>query len=490
MSFLTVFLAALSAVAAGFVLLLALAPLAGLLMRSFASRFLDVLIRDTYAQNLFGLWNVMRRLGPQTFGETMLRAGSKGRAISRPMGSPLHLSPWERLLFTPAQLGPSPLNASEEVDLSVTIGPAARRPLQVAIPLLVTGMSYGGALTEKAKIALARAANRVGTATNTGEAYLPAERREARRLIMQYHRGTWPNSPQQHPQLLAAADAIEIQVGQGAQAAAPMRTRAQNVDRTMRRVYGLDAGQDALIDGRFQSIASASELRALIGRLREEYPVPIGVKLAAAQTLERDLDRLLEAQPDFICLDGAEGGTHGGPVILQDDFGLPTLHAIARADRHLREAGQRGRLSLIAAGGLHTPGHCLKALALGADACYMGTTLMLAFASDQAMRAIPYEPPYSLFLEIGNLRQNFSIDRAADRAGDYLRSSAAELELGLRALGKRSLAELSRYDMIALDPFLARLTGCALPLSPEVLREEEPLRVPPLEKERRQRELH
>lgn len=489
MSFLLVFLAALLAVAVGIAVILLLAPLVGVLMRSMAARFLNTLVSDFYGQNLFSLVNVMRRLGPQTFGETMLRATSKGRPISRPMGSPLHFSPWDRLLFTPAQLGPAPLRAAEGVDLSVTIGPAAKRPLKVSIPLLVTGMSYGGALTEKAKVALARAANRSGTATNTGEAYVPAERREAKLLIMQYHRGTWPNSPQQHPQLLAAADAIEIQIGQGAQAGAPMRTRAQNVDRQMRRLYGLEPGQDALIDGRFQSVESASDLRELIAKLHDEFPVPVGVKLAAAHTLERDLDRILPADPDFICFDGAEGGTHGGPIILQDDFGLPTLHAIARADRHLREAGKRAQVSLIAAGGLHTPGHCLKAIALGADACYVGTTLMLAFASDQAMRAVPFEPPYALFLEQGSLKRQFSLERAADRASDFLRSSAAELELGLRALGKRSLAELSRTDMIALDPFVARLTGCALPLGPDQM-EEEVLRVPPAAADSPRRELH
>lgn len=491
MSFLTVFLAALLAVAVGLFLLLALSPFLGILMRSAAARLLDTMIGDLYTQNMFGLVNVMRRLGPQTFGETMLRAGSSGRAISRPLGSPLHLSPWEQLLFTPAQLGPTPLRANDQVDLSVTIGPNAKRPLKVKIPIIVTGMSYGGALTEKAKVALARAANRVGTATNSGEAYSPAERREAKQLIMQYHRGAWPNSPQHHPQLLAAADAIEIQIGQGAQAGAPMRTRAQNVDRRMRRLYGLEPGQDALIDGRFASVESAGELRELIQKLREEYPVPIGVKLAAAQTLERDLDRLMAADPDFICLDGAEGGTHGGPVILQDDFGLPTLHAIVRADLHLRSMGKRARTSLIAAGGLHTPGSCLKAIALGADACYIGTTLMVAFSSDQAMRAVPSKPPYSLFLEQGSLKHKFSVDQAADRATDFMRSSVAEIKLGLQALGKRSLKELSRDDLIALSPFVAQLTGCALPLGPEQLREGfQPELPPPPAPEEKRRELH
>ncbi|MDA8345201.1 MAG: FMN-binding glutamate synthase family protein [Thermaerobacter sp.] len=464
MSFLAVFLASL---AAGAVLLIAGMLVLPPLMRGIGNRMMRIMIRDVYTGNLFGMVSVARRLTLQGTGETLLRAGSQGKAIQRPMGSPLHFSPWEDLLFTPAQLGRQPLLASEKTDLSVVIGPRAKRPLKVDIPLLVTGMSYGGALTGKAKVALARAANRVGTATNSGEAFLASERREAERLIVQFHRGTWPKSPQNQPQLLAAADAIEIQVGQGAQAGAPIRTAAENVDKNMRSAYGLEPGKDALIDGRFKEVDSPEDLRTLIDRLHEEYPVPVGVKLAAADTIEDDIERLMDAKPDFICIDGAEGGTHGGPIILQDDFGLPTMHAIARADKHLRDLGLRDGVTLIAAGGLHSPGICLKAIALGADACYLGTTLMLAIASDQVIQALPWEPPYSLFLETGSRKGSFSVEEGAQRAGDFLQSSAQELDFGLRALGKSAVAEVSREDMIALTPEASRLTGCRMPYGPE-----------------------
>ncbi len=492
MSFLAVFLASL---AAGAALLVAAMLVLPAMMRGVGNRMMRIMVRDIYTGNLFGMVNVVRRLSLQGAGETLLRAGSEGRAIIRPMGSPLHFSPWQDLLFTPAQLARGPLLDADKTDLSVVIGPRAKRPLKVDIPLLVTGMSYGGALTGKAKVALARAANRAGTATNTGESFLAAERREAERLIVQYHRGTWPAAPQNHPQLLAAADAIEIQVGQGAQGSAPIRTPSEFMDKGMRSAYGLQPGQDALIDGRFKDIEGAKDLRTLIERLREEYPVPVGVKLAAADTIEEDIARLMEARPDFLCVDGAEGGTHGGAVILQDDFGLPTMHAVARADKHLRALGVRDEVTLIAAGGLYSPGICMKAIALGADACYVGTALMLAIASDQAMQALPWEPPYSLFLETGAKRGAFSVEEGAQRAGDFLLSSAKELDLGLRALGKRSVSEVSRSDMIALTQEVARLTGCRLPYGPAqepVEKPEETLYAPPhwYEEGERTRPIH
>ena len=467
---------------AGLVVLALFAAAFTPLTQAFGRRFSRILVRESYTGNVLSLINSIGRLGLQTMGETMLRAGSGGQVIQRPLGTPRQLSPWQDLLFTPAQLERGPLNQDAKVDLSVAIGPRARRPLRVETPLLVAGMSYGGALTKDLKVALARAANQAGTATNTGEAYLAEERREARKLIVQYHRGTWPMSPQNHPQLLASADAIEIQIGQGAQAGAPRRTASDVVTPEQRKAFGLAPGRDALIDGRLQGVRNAEDLARLVKRLRETYGVPVGLKMAATDRLEQDLERLLAAPLDFICLDGAEGGTHGGPAILQDDFGLPTMHAVARADAHLRRIGRRSEISLLAAGGLHTPGTCLKALALGADACYLGTSVIVASIAEQAVNLLPWEPPYSMILGSGSQRGRLSIGDAERHATAFLRSSTAEIETGMRALGKAALAELRREDMVALTPMTAALTGCRLPLGPAA-EESEPAYLPSRDEE-------
>lgn len=469
---------------AGLVLLGLLAAVSTPILQRLGERFLGRMIRDRYTANVFSLVNAVRRLGPQTLGEIMLRAGSGGQVIQRPLGSPCHPSPWQDLMFTPAQIVHAPLRSDAKVDLSVVVGPRAKRPLKVETPLLVAGMSFGGALAQDLKIALARAANAAGTATNTGEGFLPAERREAQRLIVQYHRGTWPMSTQHHTQFLASADAIEIQIGQGAQAAAPMRTPANLIRADQRRLFGIAPGRDAVIESRLEDVHGAQGLRRLVERLREAHGVPVGLKMAATDRLEEELDRLEDVPLDFLCLDGAEGGTHGGPPILQDDFGLPTLHAIARADRHLREAGRRRDLTLIASGGLHTPGTCLKAMALGADACYLGTSVVVASIAQQAARVAPWEPPYSMIFAAGGLRRAFSTRSAEQRIADFLRSSTAELAVGLQALGKSRLRDLSRQDMIALTRQTAALTGCRQPLAPDVESDvEAPIFPPPFEHE-------
>jgi glutamate synthase domain-containing protein 2 len=116
------------------------------------------------------------------------------------------------------------------------------------------------------------------------------------------------------------------------------------------------------------------------------------MKLAATHHLEKELDVAADAGVDFVSVDGAEGGTHGSTPTLQDDVGLPSIYAIARARRHLKRLGLTGKVSLLAGGGLITPGQFLKALALGADAVYIGTVAMLALVAQQITKVTPVKP--------------------------------------------------------------------------------------------------
>lgn len=426
------------------------------------------LVQDPYTDNLFGVLNVIRHAGGQTFVETMMRA-SQGQPISRPLGSPLRPSPWERLLLQPVYLRPRlPTPEKVKIDTKTTSGPRAERPLKVDIPTLIAAMSYGGALSVQAKVALAKGANLAGTATNTGESYLPEERQAAQRLIVQHHRGLWPQGTMNRPELLKNADAIEIQLGQGAQAAAAMKTLPAGINAKMREVYGLEPGEKAAVATRLRNVDSPQDFVELVRWLKQEHPVPVGVKVGVGDYIEEDLEVFLEAGIDFVTVDGAGGGTHGGPPTLQDDVGLPTLHGIVRADDYLRKAGVRDRVSLIAAGQLTTPGKFLKALALGADAVYIGTVAVMAVMTDQIMRALPGEPPYVLVMHAaqGRWKRRLDVDQGARHLHNYLKSCMAEIELVVEALGKSSVHELDRGDLVALDPATADLCGVRLAWKP------------------------
>lgn len=482
--FWSVFLGALAALALFSVVMVAAMPFIDKWMLNLTmDRILKSLVDTRYSMNLGNALSLVRRGGPQTFLENMVRA-TKPSAMERPMGTPRELSHWEHLMFTPAQIHKFPTASRSKLDTSVIIGARASKPLKCAMPILIAGMSYGGALSANTKVALARGASDAGTATNTGENYLPAEREAADRLIVQYHRGTWPLSTQNHPEWLEKADAIEIQIGQGAQAGAEMKSSATRISPEMRRTMGLSEGDDAVISARLKGVDTPDDLVGLIRRLKKRYPVPVGIKYSVGAHLREDLELILPAGPDFIVLDGGEGGTHGGPPILQDDFGLPLIAAIPWADQVLRDHGVRHDVTLIAAGGLRTPGQFLKAIALGADAVYIGFAALMAMASSQARNVLPWAPPEAIFWESGTQKHALDTVQAAENLTNYLKSCDQELQIGLQSLGYHRIDQVEKSDLFALDPWTAAITGVApigpkgpswLPGRDEPLREERPV---------------
>lgn len=422
------------------------------------------LAKDQYTENLFELFPVAKKVSPIYLMEILMRS-QQGTPLSRPLGSHIHFSPWEQLLFNPVHLDRFPTQENVAIHTSVTIGPKAKKPLTISIPIMIAGMSFGGALSKNTKIALAKAATKVGTATNSGETGLLKEEREAAQLFIgQYNRGGWMNTPDRYKQL----DAIEIQLGQGAQGSAPQRTSAKNIGKEYREIINLKEGEDAQISSRLPGVNTKEEFIQLVRRLQNETGVPVGLKIAATHHLEKELAIAFEAGVDFITLDGAEGGTHGGAPTLQDDLGLPTLFAITRAHHFMTRQQVLGKVSLIATGGLVTPGHMLKAMALGADAVYIGTAAVMALVGDQITNSLPFEPPTSLVVYTGKITDQLDIDRSVTNLVRYLNGTVREMELATISLGKTSLSDVSKSDLCSIDPFIAKATKVAYAgVSPE-----------------------
>ncbi len=408
--------------------------------------------RDQYIENIYEMIPTLKKVNPINLVEIILKS-AKGTPVPRPLGSHIQFSPWEKLLFSPVHLFRFPTPEDVGINTSVKIGPRAKKPLNISIPVMFAGMSFGGALSKSAKIALARAATIAGTATNTGEAgLLEEERQEAQLLIGQYNRGGWLNSRDKYKRL----DAVEIQLGQGAQGSAPQRTAFKNIGGQYREVFRLAEGEDAVIHSRLPGVNTKEDFIKLVRKLKEETGVPVGLKIGATHHLEKELQVALEAECDFITLDGAEGGTHGGTPTLEDDVGLPTIFAISRAARFLAQKGATREMSLIAAGGLITPGQILKAMALGADAVYIGTAAIIAMVGDQITRATPFEPPTALVVYTGKISEDLDIDRSVQNLFNFLNATMHEMEAVAVTLGKASLKDINRDDLVALDPFLAK----------------------------------
>lgn len=419
---------------------------------------LERVTKDQYTENLFEMIPVAKKVGVINLMENVMRA-EQGIPPGRPLGSHMRFSPWDKLLFNPVHLHRFPTPENVGIASSVTIGKKAKKPLTISTPIMIAAMSFGGALSKNTKIALAKGASKIGTATNTGESGLMEEEREAASLLIgQYNRGGWLNEPEKYKRL----DAIEIQLGQGAQGSSPQRTSAKNIGEEYREVYELKEGEEALIRSRLPGVDTKEQFIELVKKLKEETGVPVGIKIAATHHLEKEMQIALEAGVDFITIDGAEGGTHAAAPILEDDLGLPTIYAISRATKFLAKKGATNDVSLIATGGLVTPGDYLKALALGANALYTGTIAIMALIGEQTTKTLPFEPPTGLAIYNAKATEKLDVEQGANRLFNYLNAATQEMALVCYSLGKTNLSDISIDDLCTLDPFLSRALGIEL----------------------------
>lgn len=473
MSFLLGFAGALAAVFCAFVLgVLFAKPL----IQWVVARFTKRLMNDNYAENIWEVVTALTRTSPRIVVENSLRAAF-GTVIERPFGSPRKFLNFNGLMFSPAQLATFPVPEHTPVDMSITIGPKARRPLKLEIPLMASAMGYGIGVTEKVKIAIAKATAAVGTSTNSGEGpFLQSERDHAKYFILQYHPGHWSKEPE----FFRQADAIEIHIGQGATASAPSIIPPEFLQGKARELMGLEDDEILVIPPRYQDLEKPEDLVTMVEKLRElSFGAPIGVKICPTAKLEADLDVAIQAGVDFISIDGAQAGTKGGAPILEDDFGLPTIYALSRAVHHLRKRGVKEDITLLVGGGFATPGDCLKAIALGADGVYMGTALLWAMTHHQVTKTMPWEPPTQLTWYKGSMTEKFDEEEAAYYLENFFHSCVEEMKMAIRSMGKTSIREVNEDDLVALDEITGAVTQVRMAYEPYPRGIEEPTHLKP-----------
>lgn len=427
-----------------------------LILRKVIAKIIDKavkrLLSDKYTQNISEIWSSIQRFSVLNIIETALRT-ENGKVIARPLGSPKDYLGFENLMFSPQLMTKLSLPENTKVDMQVMIGPNAAKPLTLGIPLMIASMAYGLALSEEAKRALARAAKILQTTTGSGEGpFLPEERADAGKYVLQICRWQWGARTNEQ---ISSADMLEVQMGQGADMgsvlveAAELQGRAQVLG-------GLAPGQSPVSYPAPPGVQTPEDWPGFMARLRQRANgIPIALKLMATGHLEEDLAVAVDLGFDAIILDGAQGGSHAVTPMKEDDFGIPSLNALVRAERYLKNS----KISLIVAGGYFTPGQCLKALALGADAVYLGTVPLFALAHSQIDKVIPWEPPTTLLYYDSPTKTQLNINQATTNVVNVLQSMVLEMEEGMRGLGKAALAELNADDLVALDALTAEITG-------------------------------
>ena len=408
-----------------------------------------------YSDNPYIMVTATQKLGAKNIIEAELRA-EKGKVLSLPYGTNLRLSPWEKILLNPRQLFKFPTEKLSDIKTEVIIGKSSKKPLKLSMPIMITGMSYGGSLSLPLKIALAKGSNLAGTSTNTGESVVAEEERKmAKYLIGQYHRGNLMRD-EDYKKL----DAIEFRFGQGAWGgSSESTTYAKDINERLRHDWRLEEGEDRLFSARLPGINNKSDLQLKIKEFKEKYGVPIGIKIAGTDFIERELDVITSTDCDYIVIDGNEGGTAVAPPTLEDNVGLPTLYTLIRTVNYLEKNNIKDKYTLIVAGGLKSPGDFLKALALGADAVYIGSIAVFAALHNQVRKALPEHMPTQLALGTGKLRDKLDINLAAKSIRNFLISCNEEMKLALQAMGKKDINELSKEDLVSLDKEISVLAN-------------------------------
>ena len=166
-----------------------------------------------------------------------------------------------------------------------------------------------------------------------------------------------------------------------------------------------ESGHNLLAHARHQP---SKDLKIVVDYLRDLARRTYRCEFAFSDYIEDDSDICLEAGVDYLALEGAEAATIGAPPILEDDFGLPTLIGLCRAVDHLKRKDPTGRVSLIAGGGFSNPGHYLGAIALGADAVYLGTMGLCPPPNPGVLKAVPFGPPTQVALYRGTAANRYN----------------------------------------------------------------------------------
>ncbi|WP_245630026.1 FMN-binding glutamate synthase family protein [Alicyclobacillus acidiphilus] len=431
-----------------------------LIIKKATGRATALLFTEPYTKNVLEGVTALRKVGLQWTVENELRAHT-GTPLEKPIGTSRTFPHFDGLLFSSAQLHRRPLDHSVSIEMETVIGRRAKRPLVISMPVMVTGMGYGVALSKSFERAIAKGTSMVGTAFNTGQGPVLQEFRDlARHLVVQYHGAPWkPSAP-----VLRQADMVEIRFGQGANAGAGTVVSANGLNERVKRDLKMSSSDSyTYIPAGQPEVRRMHDLQNLIHRLRlDSDGAPIAVKLAAGHDIEQDIKIAVQAGADVLVIDGAQGGTHSSPAILVDDFGLPTLAALCRAVRFLEHSGYRSKVDLIISGGIRTPGDMLKALALGANAVYIGTAALFAVVHTQIVKVIPMEPPTQLAWANAELLSKFEEDEGAQSLARFLNGCMEEMKNGVRALGKQSVHDVNREDLVSYDVDVARITQLPL----------------------------
>ncbi len=312
--------------------------------------------------------------------------------------------------------------------------------IQVETPILFSAMSFGS-VNLNVQEALARTAVSSGTYFNVGEGGLnPRLNKYADHLVLQVASGRFGV----HKEYLDAGAAVEIKIGQGAKPGIGGHLPGEKVTEEISATRMIPTGTDALSPAPHHDIYSIEDLSQLISVIKEatDYSKPVIVKIAAVHNSAAIASGIVRAGADIIAIDGMRGATGAAPQVIRDNVGIPIEMAIASVDSRLNQEGIRNRVSLIAGGGIRSSSDVVKAIALGADACYIATAALIAMGCTVCQKCYTGKCPWGITTMDPMISRRLNPDIAAKRVENLVRGWSLEIKEMLGGMGINSVESL------------------------------------------------
>jgi len=390
--------------------------------------------------------------------EDIIKQAETGGMLLTGMGSDKgHRIYWDHLVLNASQVtNPSIDPLREPMELITYLG---RKPgkveidpntsssrtelapqVKIELPVMFAAMSYG-AVSINVHESLARAAAETGTLWNTGEGGLhPKLHKYGNNTIVQVASGRFGV----HPEYLDAARVVEIKIGQGAKPGIGGHLPGEKVSAAVSMTRMIPQGTDALSPAPQHDIYSIEDLAQLIYALKEatNYAKPISVKIAAVHNSAAIASGMIRAGADIIVLDGLRGATGAAPKVIRDNVGIPIEMALASVDARLRQEGIRSQASIVVSGGIRNSGDVAKAIALGADAVYIGTAALVALGCTVCQQCHTGKCAWGISTTDPALTKRINPDIGARRLANLLRGWSLELKDILGGMGINALESL------------------------------------------------
>ena len=350
------------------------------------------------------------------------------------------------------------LESDRQCSLPLVIGAGyCDRPFAARSIVNISGMSFG-AISEPAVRALSRGAAEAGCWMDTGEGgCAPYHLEGGCDVIMQIGTAKYgirsesgEFSAEKAKELAKYVSAFEIKLSQGAKPGKGGVLPAAKVTDEIARIRGIPAGMDSISPNRHVDIADMTQLLDQVAYVRSLTGRPVGVKTAIGgwqfinELCEDVLRRGLEYAPDFLVIDGGEGGSGAAPQTLADHMSLPIAEALPRVVDALLEANLKERVCVVASGKLVTSAKAAWALCVGADFVNTARGFMFALGCIQSLRCHQNTCPTGITTHNRRLQRGLVVEEKYLRVANYCRNMNKEIDMIAHSCGLHHARELRR----------------------------------------------